>query len=434
MIAARARRFWGLVGFARLRTLSLVTFSHAFVAIVFFLQAILLARILPIAEFGRLTTLLAIATVAEAAIGARGAETALSAFASLRPGDLAGRDALTRRLLRIDFVWSASIYGALMLALLVAGQAVGPHAWWLAVLMAGSFAAFPWGTTKSYLTVYKGPGVFPPIEMSYAAITLLVGVGLTMVIGGAGFVIGTALASLARTIVGLRQARLSLRLVTGRSSAEPPGVSSNIWLLGVTGTVRSGLMNFGSQMDVLLLSAVGGPAAVGLYRAAKTLSGVVQRLAQPIWFVLKRHIIAGTREGDGVDHSRRMVALASLGFAAIGVIVIPPVVYFGEEIVALAFGAQYRAAARAMDWLVPGAWVLYAVTGWSAMFGSVASSRLMVIAIYILQVAVFAAVSLGLGVTHGSVALALALSQGLVAAGFWYLLLRRSGAAIEPPA
>ena len=428
MIAARARRFWGLVGFARLRTLSLVTFSHAFVAIVFFLQAILLARILPIAEFGRLTTLLAIATVAEAAIGARGAETALSAFASLRPGDLAGRDALTRRLLRIDFVWSASIYGALMLALLVAGQAVGPHAWWLAVLMAGSFAAFPWGTTKSYLTVYKGPGVFPPIEMSYAAITLLVGVGLTMVIGGAGFVIGTALASLARTIVGLRQARLSYRMLTGHSTGELPQVSRSLWLFGLTGTVRSGLMNFAGQMDILLLSAVSGPVSVGLYRAAKTLSGVVQRLAQPLWFVLKRHVIACTRGGGDAGHSRQIVILASLGFAAIGVIVIPPILYFGEEIAALAFGQQYRPAAAAIDWLVPGAWVFYAVTGWSAIFGSVVNARITVIAFYVLQIALFAAVASVIGASHQTLALALASSQLLVALGFWWLFLLRPAA------
>ena len=428
MISNHARRIWGLVGFARLRTLSLVTFSHGFVAIAFFLQTILLARILPIAEFGSLTTLLAIATVVEAAVGARGTETALAAFAQLRSDDLAGRDALARRLLRLDLLWSATIYAVLTTALLVVKPASDSHTWWLALLMAGSFAAFPWGTTKSYLTVYLGPSAFPPIEISYAAISLAIGVGLSLAIGGFGFVIGTALASLARTILGFRQAKLSYRMLTERSTEELPEVSRSIWLFGVTGTFRSALMNFAGQMDILLLSAVTGPVSVGLYRAAKTLSGVVQRLAQPIWFVLKRHVIVCTREGEDVAHSRRIVMLASLGFAAIGVLVIPPILYFGEEVAALAFGEQYRAAAAAIDWLVPGAWIFYAVTGWSAIFGSVVNARITVIAFYVLQIALFAAVAMMMGASHQTLALALACSQLLVALGFWGLFLLRPAA------
>ena len=424
MISNRARQLWALVGFARLRTLSLVTFSHGFVAIAFFMQTILLARILPLAEFGQVATLVATATVIEAAVGARGNETALAAFTQLVPHDLTGRAALIRLLLRIDLIWSASIYAILTVALLVVGTAVGPHKWWLAVLMAGSFAAFPWGTTKSYLTVYCRPSAFPPIEMTYAAITLLVGVGLSLVIGGLGFIIGTALASLARSILGFRQARLSPRMIIERSEEELPTVSRSIWLFGVTGTLRSGVLNFASQMDILLLSAVSGPAAVGLYRAAKTLSGVVQRLAQPMWFVLKRHVIVGTLDADLMAHSRKVVILASLGFAGIGVVAIPPMVYFSEQIAAFVFGEQYRGAAQAIVWLVPGAWIFYAMTGWSSLFGSVAKSRKTVISIYLLQVVLFAAIAYGMGVTHRSVALAMALSQVLVAASFWYLLLR----------
>ena len=120
--------------------------------------------------------------------------------------------------------------------------------------------------------------------------------------------------------------------------------------------------------------------------------------------------------------------LASLGFAAIGVIVIPPILYFGEEVASLAFGEQYRAAAAAIDWLVPGAWIFYAVTGWSAIFGSVANARMTVIAFYVMQIALFAAVALAMGGSHQSLALALASSQVLVALGFWGLFLVRPAA------
>lgn len=433
MIAPLWRRGWSLVGAARLRTLSLVTFAHGFIAVSFFLQTVLLARILPLAEFGRLTTLLAIATVIEAGVGARGNETALAAYTQLRADDLAGRAALTRRLLQIDFFWSAGIYGLLIVALPLTGIVGADHVAWLMLLMVGSFLSFPWGTTKSYLTVYRGPNAFPPVETAYAACTLFIGVGLTILIGGVGFVIGMICASLTRSLLALRKAGLFPMLMRERPGEAPPEVASSLWALGLTGTVRSGLLNLAGQMDILLLSAASTPAAVGLYRAAKTLAGLVLRTTQPLWFVLKRHVIVGTLGHADNGKSRRMIFLASLGFAALGAAVLPPLLYFSEEIAAFAFGPEYRGAAEAILWLAPGAWVFYAITGWSTLFGTVAKARGTVIGIYLLQVAFFGAIALGMGVTPRSVALALALSQVLVAAGFWLLLLRGHRLPAEEP-
>jgi len=433
VIAAQLSRLWGLVGFARLRTLSVVTFSHGFIAIAFLLQTVLLARILPLADFGRLTTLLAIATVLEAAVGARGNETALAAFTQLRPDDIAGREALTRRLLRIDLVWSLTIYAGLIALAAGTGLFAGEHLDWLILLMIGSFLTFPWGTTKSYMTVYRGPAAFPPVEMTYAAITLAVGVGLSAAIGGLGFVIGMIAASLARSLLAFRQAGFSPLVMIEPPPATSPEVARSLWMFGLTGTVRSGVLNLAGQMDILLLSAMSSPAAVGLYRAAKTLAGVVQRVALPLWFVLKRHVIVGTLDQVDAGRSRKMIWLASLGVLAGGGIAILPILYFREEIAAFAFGPEYRAAAVAILPLVLGAWILYGVTGWSMLFGSVTKARATVIGIYVLQVAVFAAIALGMGVTLGSVALAISLSQFLVAAGFWALLVWRPRLPAEEP-
>ncbi|WP_423141286.1 lipopolysaccharide biosynthesis protein [Parablastomonas sp. CN1-191] len=417
------KRAWALVGFGRLQTLSMVTFSQGFVAIAYFVQMAVLARILPIAEFGKLATLLSVANVMEAAVGARAAETALAAFAELRLDDVAGRNALVARLLRIDFAWSSAIYTLLALGVLGYDYMRGTNSHWLLVLMVGSWFAFPWGTLKAYLTIYRGPRVFPAIEMSYAAAIVLIGLGLAVLLGGFGFVLGMVFAAIVRSVQGLRQSQLSLRKLAGETPEDRGVTSRRLWWFGLTGTVRSGLMNFAQQMDVLLLSAAASPTSVALYRAAKTISGVSQRFTTPIWFVLKRHIILGSR-ADAAEASLKLVLLASLGFAAIGFVAIPLVIWLGDPIMGLAFGQNYRAGSGALAWLLIGAWTLYAVTGWSSLFGSVANTRLTVIGLYVLQIACFGTVALVRGVDHVSLAFALALSQVLVAGCFWVLLAR----------
>ena len=118
----------GLFGFGRLKTLSIVTLSHGFVAVAFFLQMGFLARILTVARFGELATAMAIAGVAEASINARGAETALAAFAGLTGEPIERRLQLTRRLFRLDFFWNTSLYALLVAAVLIADQIRDIHA------------------------------------------------------------------------------------------------------------------------------------------------------------------------------------------------------------------------------------------------------------------------------------------------------------------
>ena len=418
------RRAWALLGYGRLRTLSLVTFSHGFVAVALFAQMVAQARMLSVLEFGHLATMLAVSMVVEAAVGARGSETALATFAEIPGDDLDRRHAVTLRLLRVDLLWSLAIYTVLAGAVIAYVALRGARYEWLLILIAGSLVAYPWGTLKAYLTVFKGPRAFPSIEVSYAATVFFGGVSLGFVWGGLGFVIAMALASLVRTILGFRQAGISLGSMAGEAGPKGGIPRNTLWALGATGTVRSGLLNLAANMDILLLAVASSAAPVGLYRAAKILSPLVQRVTLPVWFVLKRHIIVGSR-GDDNAHSRRMVVIAAAGFLAVGAALIPALLYFGGDIIALAFGERYRAGAGALYWLVPGAWILHAVTGWSSLFGSVASERLTVIGIYCAQIALFALVAVAGGITLGSVACAFALSQAMVAACFWMLFLRR---------
>jgi O-antigen/teichoic acid export membrane protein len=426
----RLATLWGQVGLSRLTTLSFVTGSHGFVAVAFFLQMVFLAKVLQVSEFGSFASAIAIGAVIEAAIGARGAETALALFVRLSPDDPVARDQATGRLLRLDLIWSAAAYAIVAIGILVWDYARTTDSHLVLVLLVGSFCAFPWGTLKAYLTVYRGARAFPPVEIAFSATSLFATVGLASVMGVLGAVIGMVIASVMRTVVAVVQAKLPLKYMIAPSQDTASLASRDLLQLGATGTLRSGFMNLASQMDILLLSAAATPTSVGLYRAAKTISGLVQRATQPVWFVLKRHIILGSAKGASGAH-RRPVIFVSLGFLAIGLILVPLLGSFGGNLAAVTFGPEYRNAGQPMVWLVAGAWAVYAVTGWSSLFGSIARTRLTIIGVYVLQIAIFALVALGWGVAHKSVAAALAISQGLVAACFWLLFLRRP-AAVAP--
>lgn len=408
---------------ARLQTLSIVTFAHGFVAVAFFAQMGLLARLLPLAEFGDLATAIAIATVAEAAINSRGAETALAAFAAKADASADERQGLTAQLFRIDLAWNVAAYALFALAILAADAMRGTDSHLLLILMIGGLLSFPWGTAKGYITVYLGPRAFSPIEIAYAATSLFLGVGLAALLGSVGFAIGLVAASAIRSVMGMKALRLPLlALLAKRSGPGAVGRKTIAWF-GATGTLRAALVNLVLQADLLLLAAISSPASVGLYRAAKTLSSLTQRVSQPVWVVLKRPIIAGAM-ADGADHSRKWVALAALGFAITGLVVLPPILVYANELMALAFGAAFRPAGALLWWLLPGAWTMYAVTGWSGLFGSISRKRITVLAVYIVQLLAFVAASFAFGTTMLGVAKALALSQVLAATAFWILFLR----------
>ena len=415
----------GVFGFGRLKTLSIVTFSHGFVAVAFFLQMGFLARILPVARFGELATAIAIAGVADASINARGAETALSAFAGLTDEPMERRLQLTRKLFQIDFAWNTTLYTLLAGAVLIADAVRDTRSSVLLLIMLGGLMSFPWGTAKGYMTVFLGSRSFAPAEISYATTTLFGGVGLAFHFGVVGFAVALVAASAVRSVVALIVIRFSPLLMFVAVDEPELIARKTIWWFGTTGTLRAMLVNLVLQMDLLVLAATSGPAAVGLYRAAKTLTGVTQRLSQPVWVVLKRPIIVGAQSGAR-DQSQRFVFVTAAIFALAGAVLLPPLIFYGDDVMQLAFGPKYRAAGSLLVWLLPGAWLMYAVTGWSSLFGSISRKRASVISLYLAQLALFGIAILAMGTTMQAVAMATAGSQIAVALGFWGLFLRRA--------
>jgi O-antigen/teichoic acid export membrane protein len=412
-----------MLGGGRMKTASVVLFSHSFVAVTTLFQSIALARILPLHDFGLLSATLAIAGTAEAAINARGSETALAAFAIAKARGQEERWALARRLMFIDLLWSSCFYGLFLVATIIYDQLTGNTSTLLYGLMLGSLISFPWGTAKGYITVYLSSRKFAPGEVSYALVAFVVGPVLAYFLGPWGFVLGMIGASLFRSICGLWAIGFRRpRLLLGKRTSNEFSLRTIYWF-GTTGTLRSLMINGLQQFDLILLAAFVSPSAVGLYRAAKTVSSIPQRLAQPVWVLLKGRIIDGAIRSSDLRRGDSVTLIAGL-FLLVGVLAAPLLIRYADHVMALLFGPHFATAGMLLWWLLPAAWLLYGVTGWSSTFGSVSTSRAKVLGIYAAQLVTMVAVIALTGVTTSGVAAAVALSQILAGGFFWLLYLK----------
>ena len=418
------------LGAGRLTTASIVTFSHFYVAIATLVQSMVLARLLSLAEFGQLAAALAIAGLAEAAINARASETALAVFARSTAHNRAETESLTRQLLVLDLAWSAGAYLILLIATLIYDFVFGADPRLFYGLMLAGFISVPWGTAKGYITVHLSARKFAPVELSYVTTAFVIGLGLSYFLGSLGFVLGVLAASLVRTLVGLHMIGLNLKSAWFGARSLGQFDRKAIWSFGFTGTLRSFLINGLQQIDLLILAVLASPSSVGLYRAAKNLSSIPQRLGQPIWVLLKRHVIAGA---DQRRHrsSRDPVILASALLLALGVLAAPGLL-LADQAMAFLFGPEYAPAGILLWRLLPAAWIMYGVGGWTSTFGSVSERRFWILSIYLVQLLTILVVLFIEGVDPTAMAMAVALAQVAASGAFWWLYLvrrRRRGRA-----
>lgn len=417
----------------RIRTASTVVFSQGFVAGAFFVQTVFAARMVSLEQFGVLSAMLAIAAVAESAINARASETALAVFSACADVSAHDRERLVRRLMRIDLAWNTAAYALLTSGVLLYDFVVGTSSGLLLILLAGGFVSFPWGTAKGYITVFLSARKFAPVEVAYAATALIGSVVLTRFYGIHGFAAGMTGASVVRTIAGLWVIGFNpLRRFSAPGAA--PGADRfdrrQLWWFGATGTLRSVLLNGVQQIDVLILAALANPASVALYRAARALSFVPQKLSLPVWIVLKRQIIFK----QAAQPARRWsdpVPLTAVALLGLGLLAMPLLILSANEAMALVFGAEFAPAGPLLLWLVPGMWLMHGVTGWAALFGSISRRRMTVIAIYGSQLGVIAATTVVAGAGSDTMAIAVCLANVFAAMWFWLLYFRQPGDAVN---
>jgi O-antigen/teichoic acid export membrane protein len=187
---------------------------------------------------------------------------------------------------------------------------------------------------------------------------------------------------------------------------------------------RGGLLQLAQQMDIILLSALSAPNVVAGYKVARTIANVPTRIAAPAWVLVRRTLISSVHRGSAAElfvvlSTRSLVLIAALA------LVVSPLFIWAEEILVLAFGAEFAPAAPALRVLLATGLIFGAGTGWSSFLGSIMKQKNTVISIYAAQVVVIGVSALfwpKLGATE--MAVIFGASQLLVAASFWLLVLR----------
>lgn len=187
---------------------------------------------------------------------------------------------------------------------------------------------------------------------------ILVGTAVSLAVSPSptGFVVGAALGLLAATFF----ARSRLRRVTG---SLRPTIASPTWRealgYGLRGQVGNVLQFVALRLDLVLVAAVLGPVAAGIYLVATRVSEVVTQIANAASMLLFPAVagqaaVAGRTAGDGPGGAAggaftastiRSVALAVAGSAV--------VVGIGSWLfLPLVFGAEYAAGLPALGLLL----------------------------------------------------------------------------------
>ena len=422
-LGGRARRF---AGDAAHVTASGMVFSVSQI-----LLQLVIARSVTVAEFGLFASILALITLIEVVFVSRSGELALQ---YIGPCWVDNKSSLIysyyRRLIKLDFILNISIF---IISCIIA---------WLfshllnidyKVLIVGLFTIISqcgFGIFKSLFIMDNRLASLAKLEMMYSAIYLIVPIVGLKIAGMAGLFFGLALATLIKTVVFLIASRPILHAKIGperrieSTSVQPSAVVHSI--------LRNALSQGSAQIDVILIAAVQGPAMAGIYRAAKTTAGLVVKACNPVWVVIRPHIIVAWRKKQAKQLSRLVtLPVAALAFVLAAIACL--LAWWGDDIITTAFGPDYHAAAMPALILFIGVAVFRVLTeGWFRFLTIIRDDKMAGTLIYGLLLAVILVAGPQYGQTSPA-AMAQVVSGAMALAGvvawlsFWRDLTRMRG-------
>jgi len=350
--------------------------GYATMALAFILQ-ILIARLLGLQLYGVYATNLAVVSIAEIPIVVRSGELAMRAMRPY-PGNTApSYGALSRWLVRRDVWLFISAYFVVAGAGWAFGSKLNVDPLLLSILALSIPAQIGFGAYKSLFFVHNQMPRLGRTELTYAlALTALSLVGL-LAAGIYGLAAGSVAAALAKTLL-TRNGSRQFTQTDGELTESPKLDMSRDSTYSIA---RNALSNGLSQIDVILLSQAQSPEAIALYKVGKSLTTLPIRLSYPLWRMLQPQIMAAVRSDDR-GRERRALLTGSLGFAMLMVVVLPFILLFGGDLIALAYGENFRGAFVYFLILMVGVWLFNGVAGWFSFWCVVGKSQVYGIVVY----------------------------------------------------
>lgn len=342
-----------------------ITASQFVSAIGTFIVQVYVVRTVQVSDYGQYAAIQALVSLVEAVFVARGGEVALQFIGQYWQVDMARALGYRSRLDYLEARLNFLIYFFVVMAGYSLSAVLNFRWGWLALLALTIPSQIGYGVSKGVFIVAGRLKSLAVLEMICTAVFVVLAITCTAWLGIQGLLIALVVNSVVKTALARWFSKdfWSAGLVAVASGYDDELNKSLFRSANIHSIVRNTFMNGASHGDVLLVSALRGPEAAGLYKAAKTIAAIPVRAVAPAWIALRPRIMASWRKHD-VHRIRLLLILPGALLTAFGVIGIFPLVKCGEVLVTLAFGDSYRAATAVALWLLLGTWILGAVTGW----------------------------------------------------------------------
>ncbi|MCB9554675.1 MAG: lipopolysaccharide biosynthesis protein [Deltaproteobacteria bacterium] len=331
----------------------------------------MLARMLGADGFGLLSTLLATVQLCDGALRLNSAETVMSfVSARLADEDVEGASALSGYCYLTDALTSLLAVAAVLAVAWGLGHWFGVPRSAAPMLSIFGVSIFLRATSIDSRALVRladryrweffllaGVGLFTTCGIGaifFSGSNSLMAViwVMTIVAAGEGLV-GLMLGQRAMTILGFRQ-RPRLTLSIGADGAK-------IRRFQLTSSVRMMVKSVSKNADILLIGALAKPHDVGIYRAAKQLSGLLRAAAASAVTAIYPEYSRLYHRGDLLA-LRRLVLRLLLAFSLLGLVSAALITLLIDPIVYIALGPEFVAAKQVILILLLSVLLLVAVT------------------------------------------------------------------------
>ncbi len=361
---------------ALVRDVSWAGLSHVGVSLLQLAVQVVAARSLGAALYGVYGAATAVASTLEVVFVTRSSELALQLIgpAWVRAERGFGY-AIAQRVVQRDVLYYAAVFGVTALASPWLGRALQVPAALLVLMVASVPTQVGYGVAKGMFIMTGRVREQARLEMAFAVLQAtgcLVGLATA---GITGLVAGQVLASLGKSIIAWRMVRPWWE--GGRPTEEDvQRAASENWREAELHSMLRNVLQYGaSQLDVLVLAGTGTPAAVGVYKVARTLAGLPVRAAGPIWAAIRPRLLHAWHRGDR-RAVRRWVVFPAAMLLAGGMLALPLIHRFGPAAVTRMYGAAFADAVPVLEVLVLGTWLFGGATAWFPFWVILAARRL----------------------------------------------------------
>jgi O-antigen/teichoic acid export membrane protein len=375
--------------------------SHVIGAACQLLTQVVAVRSLELEDYGTYVASIAIVALFEITILSRGYDVALHAFSEAwHLGDSSVLRRCYSTLVRQDARWTFVGYLLVLCVVWPVERFLNVSALMFAVAALAIPCQQGYGATKAFLILKSKVRESALFEIVFVLGAAAISIAAVLLFGAWGLVGAYVLAAALKSIAARVWVSSMLPQAEPAPSDAPPGVELAITQPSLGQSARAimrNLMNaLAEQVDVVILNSFAGPAAVAIYRVAKSLGSLPSRVLAPVWVALRPGLVHMWRRDE--LHPLRMRILKVGGAMLVALMLVLPLVsWLASDIVSMIYGAKAVGIAAPLVLLFAANWVLQGATSWYRHLAPIAEHRTRAVFASVLQLGLTVLLGLWMG-------------------------------------